>query len=252
MNRNLQLAAALALTLVAGVAAASNPDAAWISHVQDPSPRPADGCPASFISRDGLVLAGRQCVSGCIQSLSTAGTDYARDGFYAAARSEERQCPAMELDRLERVIDVTARMQGATMGLDGEAFGSAQRAEQARIESGCVGGDDALRCEVVKLDRGGIYSLYRYRRYRDVRLVLAPETRAAAPCGTGLVDFRCHPPGMSLLRVYEDGKPARVEEWLRSGRGGAQAGEWHLPRAIRINRSDRMRWGNPDAGGISI
>src|SRR5690606_19887083 len=104
MNRSLQLAAAFANTLATGATAASPPDAAWISQAQDPSLRSPNGCPASFISRDGLVLASRQCVSACIHSLSTAGTDYVRDGFYAAARSEERRCPAMGLDRLERGI----------------------------------------------------------------------------------------------------------------------------------------------------
>jgi hypothetical protein len=42
----------------------------------------------------------------------------------------------------------------------------ARKAEIARIEQACATSDE-LRCEVISLYGGGIYDLYKYRRYID-------------------------------------------------------------------------------------
>lgn len=202
------------------------PDANWVRHVQRASARIAGGCSASFVSPGGLVMTNHHCVRACVQALTTASNDLIRDGFYAKEQKDERACAAMEIDRLDRITDVTPRMRRATNGLDGEAFAKAQMAEQARIEAECVGREGAaVRCDVVKLYQGGLYSLYKYRRYQDVRLVFAPEESVAPPCGTDLIDFPCHSLDVSLLRVYEAGKPARVRDWFRVSRGGIRAGD---------------------------
>ncbi len=48
-----------------------------------------DGCTASFVSADGLILTNYHCAFGAIQSLTTTENDYLRDGFYAAAPGAE-------------------------------------------------------------------------------------------------------------------------------------------------------------------
>ena len=70
---------------------------------------------------------------------------------------------------------ITARVNAATVGQDGKALIDAKRAVEAAIARECSGGDANIRCDVVELYHGGIYDLYRYRRYQDVRLVFAPR-----------------------------------------------------------------------------
>src|SRR5437868_3186386 len=67
--------------------------AAWVAHVQAASVALSDGCSASLVSGQGLVVTAHHCVSPCAQAVSRDGADYLRDGFTAAARREERACP---------------------------------------------------------------------------------------------------------------------------------------------------------------
>ena len=134
------------------------PDGAWLDHVRLSSVRLALGCSGSFVSPDGLVMTNHHCARRCIQDLSTPAKDLTAKGFYAATREEERPCPRMEGNQLLTIQDVTPRIQQATGSLSGKAYLDALRAEFARIEKECQT-SDRLRCEVVRLYRGGLYIL---------------------------------------------------------------------------------------------
>ena len=54
---------------------------------------------------------------------------------------------------------------------------AARRAIMAKIEQGIARRKTGLRSDVVTLYQGGQYHLYRYKKYTDVRLVMAPEHR---------------------------------------------------------------------------
>src|SRR5262249_22564428 len=136
------------------------------------------GCSGSFVSSTGLLMTNHHCASDCVQALSSKKRDYNQTGFSAAAEKDEARCPGLEATELLAITDVTARVRGATAGRDGTAANAARKAEIARIEKECATSDE-LRCEVVTLYHGGLYHLYRSRRFQDVRLVFAPEQAAA-------------------------------------------------------------------------
>jgi hypothetical protein len=190
------------------------PSAEWTRHLQRSSVRLSSGCSASFVSESGLTLTNHHCAEDCISRLSSTTQDYIKRGFYAKTSAEERVCPGMEVHQIAEISDVTARVQQATQGLDGEAFHQAFKAESARIEKACATSED-LDCEVVSLYHGGVYELYQYRRYRDVRLVFAPEVDIAFFGGDpDNFNFPRYDLDLTFLRAYEGGKPAATPDHL--------------------------------------
>jgi peptidase S46-like protein len=189
------------------------PSEEWISHVRRSSVRVA-GCSGSFVSEQGLTLTNHHCAEECISRLSSPREDLIKTGFYAKSGDEERVCPGYEIHQLGDITDVTARIQSATRGLDGAAFHRAFKAESARLEKDCASGDE-LTCEVVSLYHGGLYELYQYRRYRDVRLVFAPEVAIAFFGGDpDNFNFPRYDLDLSFLRAYVNGKPAPTPDHL--------------------------------------
>jgi len=187
---------------------------AWIGHVRRSSIRLSVGCSGSFVSGTGLTLTNHHCAQDCLSRLSTPASDLLKHGFYAKTAGEERSCPGYAIQQLGEITDVTARVQQATRGLEGEAFHRAFKAESARIEKECTTSEQ-LSCEVVSLYHGGLYELYQYRRYSDVRLVFAPEVDAAAFGGDpDNFNFPRYDIDYSFLRAYEGGKPVSTPDHL--------------------------------------
>jgi len=203
------------------------PDQAWLQRTMRSAVRLAGGCSGSFVSPEGLVLTNHHCIIGCIENLSSAESDLVNNGFLAAERSEEKQCPGMEINRLESTRDVTERIQTATLGLSGQAYSEAKRAAQSKIEAECVGEDSSrIRCDVVDLYQGGVQHLYRYARFQDVRLVFAPEYASGFFGGDpDNFNFPRYNLDMALLRVYADGKPVASSDHFPIKRAGAEEGE---------------------------
>ena len=157
-----------------------SPDAKWAEHAQRAALRLAGGCSGSFVSPSGLVLTNHHCVNSCVQQLSTAEKDFIKTGFYAKEQKDEIKCPEIELNRLDTIAHVTDRVKKATEGKSGEDYSRAEKAVKSEIEKECVGSDaENTRCDVVSLYHGGIYDLYKYHRYQDVRLGFAPELAVA-------------------------------------------------------------------------
>jgi peptidase S46-like protein len=220
------------------------PDRDWLDHVRLSSVRLARGCSASFVSPLGLVQTNHHCAQGCIEQLSTATSDLVAAGFYAKTAADERKCPNVEVNQLVAISDVTARVNVATAGLAGKALVDAKRAIEATIAKECSGGDANVRCDVVELYHGGIYDLYRYRRYQDVRLVFAPEMSIAFFGGDpDNFEFPRYDLDVAYLRVYVNDRPLDTSaNFLRYATRDPRAGELTFTSGHpgRTNRLDTV------------
>jgi hypothetical protein len=201
------------------------PDQAWLDKVRLGSARLAQGCSASFVSPDGLVMTNHHCVHRCVAQLSTKTSDYVKGGFFAKTTKAETKCPNLEINQLISITDVTAAMNAATAGKTGAAWADAQKAETARITKACATSDD-LRCDVVTLYKGGRHDLYTYRRYQDVRLVFAPELAIAFFGGDpDNFNFPRYDLDAAFVRVYADDKPLAAQNYLPFSKTPAKAGD---------------------------
>ncbi|MCP1213685.1 S46 family peptidase [Acetobacter okinawensis] len=188
------------------------PTPEWIEHVIQSSARLAEGCSASFVSGDGLVMTNHHCANSCLAALSDKQHDYFRNGFYTKSLAEERQCPGMELDRLDSISDVSSQVDAQTKGKTAKAYSTALQEIASRLTKDCLQGDAAhWRCDMVSLYHGGQTALYRYRRYQDVRIVMAPEQGIAFFGGDpDNFNYPRYDIDLSMLRVYENGKPVHT------------------------------------------
>jgi hypothetical protein len=200
------------------------PDAQWLEHVRLASARTRE-CSAGFVSPNGLVVTNHHCAADCAEDLSTAGKDLVKDGFVAKRQEDELRCPGEHVDQLVEITDVTDRIGKATHGKTGDALAAALRGETGAIEKACQV-DAKTRCQVVSLYRGGLYHLYRYRRWTDVRLVFISED-AISNFGGDLdnYEFPRWALDVAFFRVYEDGKPAPTPEYFRWSKTGANDGD---------------------------
>lgn len=189
-------------------------DQAWLDRVRNAAVR-IQGCSASLVSGEGLILTNHHCVVGCAQDLSSAEADYVKNGFMPATREDEKVCPGQTAEILTDITDVTDRVLGAGQGLEGAAFVAARANETQKIEDEVCGDDVKLTCQVISFFRGGKYALYKFRKYEDVRLAFAPEFQAAFFGGDpDNFNFPRYALDFGMLRIYEDGKPVETPNHL--------------------------------------
>jgi hypothetical protein len=198
---------------------------AWLKKVQLASVRFNNGGSGSFVSPNGLVLTNYHIVEDIVNEVSTPEKDLAKEGFLARTRADEIKAPSLELNVLMSIEDVTSRVNGAVKAgaTDAEAF-AARRAEIAAIEGESTKAT-GLRSDVVTLYQGGQYSLYRYKKYTDVRLVFVPEFQAAFFGGDpDNFNFPRFNIDMALVRIYENDQPVHPESYFKWSTTGAKEG----------------------------
>ena len=202
-----------------------SPSKEWLDDVRLSSVRLAQGCSGSIVSPSGLVMTNHHCAHRCIQELSTPQQDYIANGFLAKEPKDEARCPGMEINRLVAITDVTDQMVKVTAGLDDQKANEAQKAEQSRIEKACATSDQ-VRCDVVSLYQGGKFHLYKYERFKDVRLVFAPELDIAFFGGDpDNFMFPRYDLDMTFVRIYQDDKPAALTPYFKWSKAGVVEGD---------------------------
>ncbi len=199
------------------------PTAGWLDHARLSALRYAGNCSASFVSAQGLVMTNHHCARECIESVTEKGEDLLANGFVAPTMADERRCKTVFLDQLQEITDVTAKVQGAIGSAKPEEAARLRAATIAAIEKECIGAATDIFCQVVTLYRGGQYKLYRFRRFSDVRLVMAPESQMAFFGGDpDNFTYPRYDIDMSFVRAYVDGKPAAIEHHFAWSKAGAK------------------------------
>ena len=198
----------------------------WLTHLRLGSVRFNNGGSGSFVSEDGLTFTNHHVGRVCLQQLSTEKKDYVKDGFYARTQGDEGKCPDLELNVLVDIQDVTADVQGAAKPDMSDADGAqAQREKMSAIEKECSE-KSGLRCDIVTLYAGGMYNLYKYKKYTDVRVVFAPEAQMAFFGGDhDNFEYPRYDLDITYFRVYENGKPVHLDNYLKWSPTGTKAGE---------------------------
>jgi hypothetical protein len=202
------------------------PTQQWLDHVRLGSVRFNNGGSGSFVSADGLTFTNHHVGAVCIQQLSTGGHDYMKAGFYAKTQAEEAKCPDLELNQLVGIEDVTTKINEAVKpGMNAAQAGQAQRVAMSSIEQDCSK-STGLRCDVVVLYSGEVFNLYKYKKYTDVRLVFAPEFDAAFFGGDpDNFTYPRYDLDITFFRVYENDKPAHLDNYLRWSGTGVKDGD---------------------------
>ncbi|HEX6824485.1 MAG TPA: S46 family peptidase [Candidatus Sulfotelmatobacter sp.] len=198
----------------------------WLDHVRLSSVRFNNGGSGSFVSPDGLTFTNHHVGAECVQQLSTGGHDYIKTGFYAKTQAEEAKCPNLELNQLVGIEDVTEKINaGVKPGMSAAEAGQAQRAAMSDVEKNCAT-STGLRCDVVIFYSGQVYNLYKYKKYTDVRLVFAPEFDIAFFGGDpDNFTYPRYDLDITFFRVYEGGKPAHLDNYLRWSSTGVNDGD---------------------------
>lgn len=172
-----------------------------------------NGCTASFVSPDGLVITNHHCVQRALEVNSTEKANLVEDGFLAATRADERPAgPSERLYVAQAFMDVTAKMRD---GLDTITDALARKREsekrQKAIVADCEKDRPGIRCDIASYFGAGQYVLIEKLEIRDLRIAYVPK-RSVGNFG-GEVDnwnWPRHTGDYSFYRAYvgKDGRPA--------------------------------------------
>jgi len=202
------------------------PTQQWLEHLQKASVRFNSGGSGSFVSANGLVITNHHVGADTLQKISDPQHNYLRDGFYAGKQTDEIKSADLELNVLVSIEDVTTRVNGAVnSGVSPDVAASARQNVIAQIEKES-NDKTGLRSDVVTLYQGSAYHLYRYKRYDDVRLVFAPEQQIAFFGGDpDNFEYPRYDLDICIFRAYENGQPARINDFLKWNSRGPSDGE---------------------------
>lgn len=193
----------------------------WMEDARKSALRFASWCSGSFISESGLILTNHHCSRGVVASVMKEGENFDENGFYAVTQADERRAPDMFVDQLVKVADITSQVQGMKNIEADSALKVVQKEYEAKEDW------KGLHMETRTFYSGGKYSLYGFKRYDDIRLVLYPEL--ALGYFGGDPDNFTYPRynlDFTLWRAYdENGNPLKPQNYFEFNADGAAENE---------------------------
>ncbi len=190
----------------------------WLEKVRKSALRLGNGCSASFISADGLIMTNHHCVRGILPKLNEEDEDLLANGFFAETLDEERLVAGLFANQLIYIEDITADILSAME--KGETDSTKIKSRDEKIEELKTKASEEfpeLHFKSVSYYQGGKFSLYGYKRYNDIRLVFVPELWVAK-LGGDYDNFTYPRYGLdcAFLRAYdEDGNPIKPDFYFR-------------------------------------
>ncbi len=196
-----------------------------------------NGCSASFVSPEGLIVTNHHCGFAAINAASTLERNHLEDGFVAADREAEIPAEGYSVSFVRRYDDVTAEVHAAmeAAGDDPAARWQAVQAERRRLEQEVQGPFESAI--VVPYFEGREWRRIVRTVLRDVRLVYAPPRDVGEYGGeTDNWMWPRHTGDFTFFRAYvaPDGSPAdyapdnvpfRPDHWLRVSEDGVEEGD---------------------------
>lgn len=178
------------------------------------------GCTGEIISSEGLILTNHHCGYGSIQQHSSVEHDYLTDGFWAMNRAEELPTPGLEFTFVEKIVDVTSKVNAlidsdsitVNESLSYAFLDKMAREELLQSEFDGMPGVEAL---VRPFYAGNRYYLFFLKVYSDIRMVAAPPSSIGKFGGeTDNWMWPRHTGDFSMFRIYADslGNPALYSE----------------------------------------
>lgn len=162
------------------------------------------GCTGSFVSSDGLIITNHHCSFGAVQAASTLENNYLENGFVANKREEEIEAKGMICKIIDSYEDVSEKILSSVKDIT-DIMERNKIIDKVRKELiiQAEAGDKTIRAEIAEMFEGETYVLFKYKFFRDVRLVYVPP-RSIGEFG-GESDnwvWPRHTGDFSFLRVY--------------------------------------------------
>jgi hypothetical protein len=202
------------------------PSQEWLDDVRMSALQFSSFCSAAFVSADGLIMTNHHCGRSWLPELSPQGEDYLRDGYYAKTLNEELKIPSAYVDQLRGIENVTEEiLKAMSLGKDNNEKVTRRNMKIKEIEEK-FSKETGLVCKVVQLYNGSKYSLYEYKRYNDIRLVMAPDFQIAST-GWDWDNFTYprYELDFMFFRAYENDKPVKCNHFFKWSKQGAIDGE---------------------------
>lgn len=199
------------------------PSQDWLDDVQKSALQFGGGCSGAFVSADGLIMTNHHCGRNQLYTVQEEGENLLKDGFYASDLEDERKIDGLYVDQLIFIEDVTSIIKDyANSGVaDDDKVKLRDQIKDSLVTK--YNEDTGLNCKIVTLYHGGKYSLYGYKRYNDIRLVMAPDFQIAAT-GWDWDNFTYPRYELDFMfyRAYdEDGNPVKTDHYFSWSKNGA-------------------------------
>lgn len=196
---------------------------------------------ASFVSPNGLIMTNMRSVGGVVAAtLDADGPTRLGDplrilktGFVAATLEDEVRLRTkrdgwLAAAQLVKITDVTDEVNTDVAPTDDEIQRAQNRqANRRAIIEEARRTDPQLVPQIVNLYQGGVYQLYQYKVYHDVRLVCIPHLQMAHFGGDeDNFTFPRYSMDFAFLRAFEHGRPVDTNaHYLKWRPGGAKKDE---------------------------